>query len=105
MQVARVEVGVGGSEVEVAVGDEIVVRRPENATTGFQWDVRDLPSGLEIVSNELDLGGKTAPGAGGERVIVMRPVRPGVMPVRVVLARTWETGPPQEEFSFLVRVG
>jgi predicted secreted protein len=101
---SRVEVPAAGSQVEVAVSDEVVIRLTEDATTGYQWSLEGVPSEVEIVSNQLDLAEKSAPGAAGQRVVVLRAVRPGTTAVRLVNSRTWESGPPREEFGFLLTV-
>jgi predicted secreted protein len=89
-----------GGEAHVAAGDEVVVRLEENPGTGYQWSVRELPPGMEVVSSEHRQGERTAPGAGGERVIVLRAAKPVAGEVRLALARSWEIEQaPLQEFT------
>jgi inhibitor of cysteine peptidase len=102
---SSIEVTTEGSEVEVSVGDEIAVRLPENATTGYQWTVGEAGPALGVESSELVVEPGGAAGSAGQRVVRFRAVQSGHSAVRLTLARAWEpTRPPEEEFEFVVRV-
>lgn len=93
----------GRSEVEVGVGDEVVIRLPENGTTGYVWSLRDAGDQLELVEDKL-----TPPhrgiGASGERLIKLRAVAPARAEVVFELAREWEKAPIEERrYSVVVR--
>lgn len=102
---ADIEVAVPGTKVSAQVGDEIVVRLPETATSGYQWTVERVTGPLEVVSSELlpaALEG-IPPGATGERFIRVAATNAGAGAVRLELRRVWETE-PAERFEFQVAV-
>lgn len=99
-----VEVEAKGSKIVVPVGAEVLVRLPENGTTGYQWTLADVPTALAVVSDECVVGPDAAPGAAGERVFRFRALEPGEGAVQARLARSWEDKPPQDTFEFFVEV-
>jgi len=94
--------GQGGIErYAIGVGEEVEVRLPENGTTGYVWSVVSAGSGVQLVDDNVDLGqgdgeGRTAPGAGGVRVLRFRATAAGTWEVTTRLARPWEPGPLEE---------
>jgi inhibitor of cysteine peptidase len=103
---ADVEVRTHNSSVTVAPGDRIVIRIPENPTTGYQWSLRDIPSLLVLERDEFMPPSQPTPGAGGERVVVLRApagIASGSGEVVLVLQRPWETQ-PADQFHIKVRI-
>lgn len=98
-----IEVREQGTRVTATPGDRIVIRIPENATTGYQWQVEHVADPLELESSEMTPPAEAAPGAGGERRVVLRARRPGQARVALKLQRTWERK-PTERFEFDVTV-
>jgi inhibitor of cysteine peptidase len=92
--VAEVE-ATGTDTVGVAVGDVVVIRLPENTTSGYVWSVGELSGGLEPAGEELVPPGAGA-GAAGERVVRVRAVAPGAAVVVLVYAREWEPSPVEQ---------
>jgi inhibitor of cysteine peptidase len=84
------------AEVTVSVGDDVVIRLPENATTGYVWTVPAVGDGLELVEDTMVLPKVVAPGAGGERLVRIRATAPTRAGVVLRLARPGETEPAQE---------
>jgi predicted secreted protein len=74
-------------------GDRIILRIPENATTGYQWAVDHVDGALKVESNEFVLPGHARPGAGGERVIVLAVRATGGARVVLSQRRSWEAEP------------
>jgi predicted secreted protein len=104
---AEIEVLEPGSTVSARSGDELVVRLPEIATTGYQWTVDQITGPLRIVSSELVPTvppDGVPPGSGGERFIRVATTGPGTGAVRLELRRVWETE-PTDRFEFRVQVG
>jgi inhibitor of cysteine peptidase len=56
-----------GRTVSVTPGQHLVLRLPENPTTGYRWSV---PAGVSVVSDTYEAGGTQA-GAGGQRVLTL----------------------------------
>jgi inhibitor of cysteine peptidase len=96
----RVGLSSDGSTVTVARGDTLHVSLPQNASTGYRWEL--TPSaGMLIVDDRLEPAASAHAGAGGQRVFVLRVDEPGV--VRARLRRAWE--PPQRTAqTYTVRV-
>ena len=86
----EIEVQSSGEEIDAAIGDRIVIRIPENATTGYRWVVAELPQTLEVTSDELLPAASQRPGAGGERRVALTVQGVGVAHVVLSLERPWE---------------
>src|SRR4051812_4443896 len=76
-----------GRTVEVALGNVVIVRLKENATTGYRWTIENS-GGLEEAGSKLETGG--AIGVGGLREFQFRAVRTGVHELRLKNWREWE---------------
>jgi predicted secreted protein len=97
---ARVGLSSDGSAVTVARGGTLEVSLPQNASTGYRWEL--TPSaGLLIVDDRLEPPTSEHAGAGGQRVFVLRVEEPGV--VRARLRRAWEP-PERAAQTYTVRV-
>jgi predicted secreted protein len=79
--------------VKAGPGDRIVVRLPETATTGYQWAVEEVEGPLEVELTELVPPNDARPGAGGERLIVLRGRGTGAARVIFAQRRPWESEP------------
>ena len=79
--------------MSVSRSDRVVIRLAENAGTGYRWSVTGLGDGLEVASDQLTRPGQAAPGAAGERVLLLRPLKPGRAQVSLCLKREWEPEP------------
>ena len=100
-----VEVRENAADVSVSPGDRVVIRVPENASTGYQWSVQEMPAPLELESSELALSSRQAPGAAGKRVVKLRATGQGEGRLVLVLGRAWEQAASSEgRFSVNVRV-
>lgn len=73
-----------GRSIAVAPGTQVILRLPENPSTGYRWQI---PSGVTIASDQFQEIG-TGAGAGGERMLT---VVASTASVRVVfeLSRPW----------------
>jgi inhibitor of cysteine peptidase len=93
---AQVEVAALGENVHVKVGDEVVVRLPENPSTGYRWEL-DTPRGsLELADDAYVRPRDEAVGSGGERHFTFRATGRGEARVRLRLARSWEPNAIQQ---------
>ena len=91
-----------GSAVTVGAGDTVVVRLPENPTTGYRWHVTGggAPSGDDFTPAS---GG--AAGAAGERVFRFTARASGAMSLELQLRREWESGAmPESRFVVTISV-
>lgn len=102
---ADVEVREDGAQVTVNTGDRVVIRVEENATTGYQWSLVGEPAPLQLETSELVPAADLAPGAAGERRVVLRARGGGRATVVLELRRAWEAGaPPARSFGVEVTV-
>jgi predicted secreted protein len=102
--VADIEIRENGASVTARQGDRIYIRIPENPTTGYRWAPGAIPDLLELTSSEFIPPAQLKPGAGGERVVVLRATRPGSGQAEFVLARPWESGEPADRWRVTVTV-
>jgi predicted secreted protein len=86
----EIEVRANREQVEASAGDRLVVRLPENATTGYQWVVDELPEPLQLATNEFLPPSSAQPGAGGERRVELLVRGSGQGRVVLRLQRAWE---------------
>ena len=88
-----------GATVTAGAGDTVVVRLPENPTTGYRWAVT---AGGSPSADTFRPGG-SAPGAAGERVLSFKAPASGTMRLELALRRAWETGgAAQSSFSVTI---
>lgn len=78
------------TSVEVALNDAIVLRLPENPTTGYRWAVDQIDSDkLLLQSTHFSLLGAGA-GASGEKTLTLKATQPGKTHLQLKLWRDWE---------------
>ena len=100
---ADIEVRTSGASVRASASDRIVIKLPENATTGYQWTLAEAGEPLEVESDDFVAPGQVVPGAAGQRVVVIRPRGSGRARVALDLKRAWEPE-PIDHFEFNVDV-
>ena len=94
-----------GTVVEARVGDEIVVRLPENPTTGFLWQIDDRDGPIELVDDTFGLGAPGGVGAGGIHEFSFRASAPGSAHVALKHQRPWEPeGTSTSRYTFGVTI-
>lgn len=91
---AEVPLPPDASDVTLALGDVLVVRLEETATTGYLWRA-ETDGGLVEVDGTSEPGGP-APGAAGERVLRLRADEVGTWRLDLRLGRPWEDAVAQE---------
>jgi inhibitor of cysteine peptidase len=104
---AEIVIGEGhnGGAISAKPGDRIVVRVPENPTTGYQWRAEPADSGvLELQSDQFMPPASQAPGGGGVRTLQYLARGAGNTSVTLQLARSWEANAPQSQFKIQVTV-
>jgi inhibitor of cysteine peptidase len=82
----------GGPGVyQLARGEELILKLPENPTTGYRWEIRQTGAGeLRPVDDRLVPGaGSMVPGAAGERVMRFTGQRAGEVQIEALLRRSW----------------
>jgi predicted secreted protein len=62
-----------GRTVTVAAGDRLVLSLPENASTGYTWQVDELPPGARVLEERFELPASGAIGSSSRHVFVLEP--------------------------------
>ena len=93
-----------GGEHALGVGQEVVLRLPENRTTGYRWELA-VPEGVAVEDDGYEAAPPGAPGAGGTRRFRLRPTAAGTHRVTAGLRRSWEaaSGPAAGDLEFSLR--
>lgn len=78
------------AERALAVGEELVVRLPENRTTGYRWHLSVPDEGLEVADDSYEPPDAARPGSGGTRTVRLRATRAGTYRLAGALRRPWE---------------
>ncbi len=96
-----------GGSFEVRQDDVIVVRLPENPTTGYRWAIEEIDEEvLEPETSDFAMRPDAAIGGGGERRLGFRAKRAGTAHVELKLARAWEEeGQGIDRYDFTIQVG
>lgn len=79
-----------GTTVEVHVGETVVLRLPENATTGYRWAIEGLNADLVEAQEEPYTSQSNTVGGGGEAGWTLHAKTPGVTEIKLRLWRHWE---------------
>jgi inhibitor of cysteine peptidase len=94
-----------GSEITVGVGEEFEVRLESNPTTGYAWQVVELPDAISEVSRDYEAPDTSLVGAGGVEVFVFEGVAEGSGELRLEYVRSFDDPPvPAETADFQVTV-
>jgi inhibitor of cysteine peptidase len=80
-----------GKTFDMHVGDDVVMRLPENATTGYRWAVDSADENLvEVKEAEYVPPAPSAIGIGGEAHWIVHAKTAGVTQVKLKRWRHWE---------------
>ncbi|MEP7310301.1 MAG: protease inhibitor I42 family protein [Acidobacteriota bacterium] len=79
-----------GKDIDVHVGDTIVLRLAENPTTGFRWAFEELDTAAISAKEGDHTHSAEAVGSGGEMTWRLVPAAPGSTPIKLKLWRHWE---------------
>lgn len=90
-----------GEVVTVAPGQQVELVLPENAGTGYRWELDPLPEGMRMLDDRTELGSSTMAGAAGHRVFTVRVDGSGSLTAR--LRRRWEPAAATDK-TYTVRV-
>ncbi len=94
-----------GTIVESHVGAEVVLRLPENTSTGYRWEVEDIDANLVDVQEGKYLPMSSAVGSSGEAQWVVRVKATGETQIKLKRWRRWEgESSVRERFEFTLRI-
>lgn len=95
-----------GRTIEVTQGYRVLLRLPENSSTGYRWELEQLEGdALKLQADTYHPSASPALGAGGVRGFDFLARSPGNAVLRLRLRRPWEpAGPAAETFEVTVQV-
>lgn len=93
-----------GAAADVAPGERLELRLPENAGTGYQWVLDGPEPPLRVVEETLHPGGADRAGGTGEHRFVLHADAPGETTLVARHVRPWEPGSELRRFRLTVRV-
>lgn len=103
----NVDSSYSGKQVELSVGQTLVVTLASNITTGYSWSLTDNSdsSVLSEIGNEYIAPQTTLMGAGGEEKWTFKALEKGTSIISMEYSRPWEKDtPPAEAFNLTVIV-
>jgi len=95
-----------GRQIELAVGEKMLVTLTSNPTTGYQWEVAEIDeSVLAQLGTDYDADSPQLVGSGGEETFTFEAVGTGETALQLIYHRSWEEDvPPVDAFSVTVVV-
>jgi inhibitor of cysteine peptidase len=96
-----------GKTADIAPGEMVEIRLPDNPTTGFKWVVASpsQPVCEVLPDSEYRPPERPVPGAPGERVWRVRATRSGICDIELHYLRPWQpAGAAAKRFTLHVRV-
>jgi predicted secreted protein len=79
-----------GRTVELPVGDEVALRLPENATTGYRWAIDSADANLVDIKEGQYVSTSEKMGGGGEAQWLIKAKAPGATSMKLKRWRQWE---------------
>ena len=96
-----------GRQVELAVGEKLLVTLESNPTTGFSWFVDEINERVLVQQGETEYegSGPPIPGSGGTETFIFEAVGTGETTLVLIYHRPWEEGvDPIETYSVTIVV-
>jgi inhibitor of cysteine peptidase len=102
----NVDASYSGKQVELSVGDSLVLTLASNVTTGYSWSLTGIgdESVLQKTKNEYVAPKTNLVGAGGTEVWTFKALKKGASTISMGYSRPWESTPPAETFTLTVAV-
>ena len=95
----------GGQVISATTGDTVVIRLPENPTTGVRWEFDRLDEALQLVGDDYEHQTGGGIGASAIRVLTLQGQRTGQFPVNLKRWQKWEGAPSIDAtFSFTLQI-
>ena len=103
----NVDSSYSGKQIEISVGQSLVVTLDSNASTGYSWALNQNSddSVLSNTGNEYIAPQTSLVGAGGKEEWTFKALKEGTSTISMEYSRPWETGtPPADTFELTVVV-
>jgi inhibitor of cysteine peptidase len=80
-----------GKSFSASLGNTIIIKIPENPTTGFRWELEEFDNNaLEVQQSGFSAQSTTLTGSGGEKSFIIKTQKIGQTFIRLKLWRDWE---------------
>jgi inhibitor of cysteine peptidase len=79
-----------GQVIRALVRDTIVIRLPENPTTGVRWDVEPLVGSAQLTGDDYEHAPGSGIGAAATRVLTLQLSAPGAIQLNLKRWQPWE---------------
>jgi inhibitor of cysteine peptidase len=80
-----------GKSFSASLGNTIVIKIPENPTTGFRWELEEFDnSALEMQASDFSSKSTILTGSGGEKSFTIKTKQIGQTSISLKLWRDWE---------------
>jgi inhibitor of cysteine peptidase len=94
-----------GRLIEVVQGSRVLLRLPENPSTGYRWELEPFEgNALKLQADTYQPPSIMTPGAGGVRVIDFLSQSSGTVLLRLRLRRPWDPEDVAKAFEVTVHV-
>jgi inhibitor of cysteine peptidase len=82
-----------GRQLNVNLGERIVIALDGNPTTGYTWEPKDLDASLiqQVGSTAYKSSNQGLVGAGGTQTLTFKTLKAGITSLTLVYHRPWET--------------
>ncbi len=92
--------------IRVQQGDMVLIRLPENPTTGYQWVIEDTDEEiLNLEDSDFTLPSDVGIGGGGERTLHFIAKSTGTTHLKLELRREWEVDTPaSQRYGLMIQV-
>ncbi len=82
-----------GGQVEVKVGEQIVIKLDSNPSTGYTWEAKDLDTTMfeQVGDTAFTSSNPSLVGAGGTLTLTFKVLKAGTNTLTLVYHRPWET--------------
>jgi inhibitor of cysteine peptidase len=105
-KILNIDASYSGKQVELSVGESLVVTLASNVSTGYSWTLTGISdeSVLQKTKNEYVAPKTNLMGAGGTEVWTFKALKKGTSTISMGYSRPWESTPPVETFSLTIVV-
>lgn len=79
-----------GKTQKAKVGDTIIVQLPENPTTGYRWELKEIDKAIEPPEIQYKPDEGAQMGGGGTKTFEFKLKSKGTTTIKIINKRSWE---------------